>query len=216
MLLDRKRIDRWAKFVAAGMALIFGLSFVFLGVGSGLGGLSDLWSSVFGGNKTASSGGATDQIKTYEATLAKNPKDLSALLALATQYEQLNAPAKAAPYLERASEVAPTRSDIQLRLATLYLSDGVRDYASAARVLNKATSLEPSNADAFLRLGVAERGAGNAKAAILAWNRYLQLAPDGDMATTIRSELAQLTGSTETTATAGNTSTTAKTTTTTK
>lgn len=210
MLLDRKRIDRWAKVMAVGMALIFGLSFVFLGVGSGLGGLGDMWGSLFGGNKTANSGGTTDQIKTYEATLATNPKDITALLGIATQYEQLDAPAKAAPYLERATEVAPTRADIQLRLATLYLSDTVRDYPSAARVLNKTTSLEPENADAFLRLGVAERGAGNTAAAILAWNRYLALAPDGDMAATIKSELAQMTASTATTATAGNTGTTTK------
>ena len=216
MLLDRKRINKWARIVAAVMAAVFALSFVFLGVGSGLGGMD--WSNFFGGgSNSASSGGPADQIKAYEATLQKNPKDLAALLGIATQYEQLGTPAQAAPYLEKASEVAPERADILLRLGVLYVSPEVRDYAAAVRVLNKVTALEPNSADAFLRLGVAQRGAGNTQAAILAWNRYLELAPDDEMAPTIKAELDQLTAqASETTATAGTATTQPATTTTTQ
>lgn len=218
MLLDRKRINKWARVVAGVMAAVFALSFVFLGVGSGLGGLGGLdWSSIFGqSSNSPAAGGPEDQIKAYEATLAQDPANVNALLGIATQYQQLGTPAEAAPYLERAAEAAPTRADILLRLGALYVSPEVRDYPAAVRALNKATELQPGNADAFLQLGVAQRGAGNVQAAILAWNRYLELAPEGDMAQTIRAELQTLaTQSTEATATVGATTTTVAPTTTT-
>jgi cytochrome c-type biogenesis protein CcmH/NrfG len=187
--------------MAAGMAVIFGLSFVFLGVGSGLGfNMSSLRSR--GSKSTAVSGSPTDQIKTYQTQLAKDPKNLTALLSIATQYEQLQAYPQAATYLEQAGQVAPARADIQLRLATLYLNQNVKDYTNAVRVLNKATSIDPSNANAFLQLGVAQRGAGNAKGAALAWSRYLELAPNGDMAQTVRTEMTALSAAQSSTATA--------------
>jgi cytochrome c-type biogenesis protein CcmH/NrfG len=207
VLLDRKRIDKWAKVVAAGMAIIFGLSFVFLGVGSGLGfNISSLWSG--GGSKSSAvSGGPEEKIKAYQEQLKTDPKNVNTLLAVATQYELQQAYPQAAQYLEQAAAAAPTRADIQLRLATIYLNQNVNDYKNAVRALNKATSLDPTNADAFLRLGVAERGANNPKGAVLAWTKYLELSPTGDMAQTIRTELTNMQAQTAT-ATAGAATTT--------
>jgi len=210
VLLDRRRINRWAKWVSLGLALVFGLSFVALGVGSGTNlNWGDLWRSLGGGNGQASPKTAGDRIKNYESILAQDPKDATALLGIANEYDQLKQPQKAAEYLEKLAAVKPGDVDVRLRLAAIYLSPDSRDYKAAVRVLNEATTLDPTNAQAFLQLGAAQRGAGNTDAAILAWNKYLQLAPTGDMADTVKTELAQLTASktnatTSTTAGAGS------------
>ncbi|MHB8867521.1 MAG: tetratricopeptide repeat protein [Thermoleophilia bacterium] len=193
MLLDRKRINRWAKWVALGLAIVFGASFVFMGVGTGI----DLdWSALWdwgGSNQSTSPAGPQERIAVYDATLAADPGNLEALLGAATEYSSLGQPLKAAEYLETAAVAAPDNADIWLRLANIYMSPDSRDYTQAVRVLNQATSLDPNNAQGFLQLGAAERGAGNVNAAILAWNRYLQLEPEGEMADTVRSELSILT-----------------------
>ena len=210
MLLDRKRINRWAKWVALGLALVFGLSFVFMGVGTGVNvDWNEIWNFVAGRDGTTNTGsaGPEDRIKTYEATLAADPNNVDALMGIATEYSSLDQPLKAAEYLEKAAAVAPDNFDIYMRLASIYMSPDSRDYQAAVRVLNQATSLQPNDPQAFLQLGAAQRGAGNVSAAILAWNRYLQLVPEGDMADTVRAELSAMspatTGATTGTTTGG-------------
>jgi len=195
VLLDRKRINRWAKVMAVVLAVVFGLSFVALGVGSGVNlNWSDLWNSI-GSKKSAQSGPNTPEqnIKVYTVTLQTDPTNEVALLGMAAAYRQLQQPVKQAEFLEKLAAVKPTDAAIQLQLAAIYMSAEARDYQAAVRVLNRATTLDPANADAFLQLGSALRGAGDTKAAVLAWNRYLQLAPDGTMATTVKEQLALLT-----------------------
>jgi cytochrome c-type biogenesis protein CcmH/NrfG len=211
VLLDRKRINRWARWVALGLAVVFGLSFVFMGVGTGINvDWGELWSFMGGdsGNTATASSGPEDRIKAYEATLAANPDDVVALKAIATEYVALNMPVKAAEYLEKAAVAAPEDEDIYVRLGVIYLSPDSRDYVAAARVLNVATSLDPNDPQLFLSLGSAERGAGNIAAAILAWNRYLQLAPDAEMADTVRAELEAISPTTTTESAASSTTTT--------
>lgn len=189
MLLDRKRINRWAKWVSLGLAIVFGLSFVFLGVGSGL---NVEWTSlldVFGSSTPVTSVGPSSDLADYEQALAADPNNLDALLGIATEYESLGQPLAAAPYLERAAQVKPDDLDLLMRLGEIYLLPDSLDYVAAVRVFNQATLLDSNNATAFLRLGVAERGAGNVSAAILAWSRYLALDPDGELAETVRVEL---------------------------
>ncbi|MCZ7663428.1 MAG: tetratricopeptide repeat protein [Thermoleophilia bacterium] len=211
MLLDRKRINKWAKWVALGLAIVFGFSFVAMGVGSGTNlNWGDLWQSLGGSNGQASPQTAEDRIDEYESMLATNPQDVTALLGLANEYQQLDQPATAAQYLEKAAAVKTDDVDIRMSLAAIYLAPDTRDYQAAVRVLNEATSLDPANAQAFLQLGAAQRGAGNIDGAILAWNKYLQLAPDGEMAGTVKDELAQMTAS-KTTTTTSATSTTSTT-----
>lgn len=208
MLLDRKRINRWAKWVALGLALVFGLSFVFMGVGTGVNvDWNEIWNFVAGRDQATNTAaaGPQDRIDAYQATLAADPNNVDALMGIAAEYSSLKEPLKAAEYLEKAAVAAPDNLDVFMRLAAIYMAPDSRDYQAAVRVLNQATSLDPSNAEAFLQLGAAERGAGNVSAAILAWNRYLQLVPEGDMADTVRSELTAMSPTT-TGATTGTTS----------
>ena len=73
------RLRRHQKWVYALLAVVFGLSFVLVGVGSGSGGgLSQLWNGIFGGSGGTSISKASDEVKTNPA---KGYRDL------ATAYE---------------------------------------------------------------------------------------------------------------------------------
>jgi tetratricopeptide (TPR) repeat protein len=250
LLLDRKKIRRWAKWVALGLAIVFVASFLFLGVGYGGAGF-DL-SRIFSGGcseKTGVTDTANTKLDEYLATLEENPKDTDTMLAVATLYEDMYDPDagegtqyldKAAEYLEQAISVAPSLKELYLRLARLYIKSGDANqeaataaetagdtltqgvygqaahtaYKDAARVLNRATSVDPDNPEVYLYLGIAQRSAGEDGAAILAWQKYLQLDPTGDQAGAIAAALEQLTAP-STTTTAGLTTTTGGSTTTT-
>jgi cytochrome c-type biogenesis protein CcmH/NrfG len=211
VLLDRKRINKWSKRIALALAIVFGLSFVLLGVGSGTGvNWSDLWTSLSGGTSSTATGAPADKIKVYQAQLATDPNNYDALIGIATQYQLLQKLPEAATYYERAIKIKPDQTDPQLKLVAIYLDPSVADNQSAVRVLNQLTTLQPTNAQAFLQLGIAQRNIGNTNAAILAWNRYIALDPNSDMAKTVAEQIKQLTtaGSTTTTAAGGATGTT--------
>jgi cytochrome c-type biogenesis protein CcmH/NrfG len=211
VLLDRKRINRWAKWMALTLAIVFAISFVALGVGSGTSGMnwSALWSSISGKKTQTTAASSSDaQIKALQATLATDPNNVDALLGLAKQYESLQQRTQAAQYLERAAALQPTNKDIFLRLGNIYLNTNSLNYTSAVRVMNAYTQIAPTDPQGFLMLGVAQRGVGNSKLAILAWNKYLELAPNGDMAATVKSQIDQMKVTTTVPADASTTTTT--------
>ncbi|MFH0916019.1 MAG: tetratricopeptide repeat protein [bacterium] len=209
MLLDRKRINKWAKWVALFLAVVFAAGFLFMGVGYGGAGFN--LSSIFTGDKQVSDNPQTpeEKVAAYQAALDQNPKDTVALLGLATLYQQNDDLRTAAVYLEQIIAIDPSQKDIYLRLANLYLNANVADYESAVTVLNKLTSLDPENPDVYLKLGTAQNSLGRTEAAILAWQKYVQLAPNGDMVPVVKEQIEKLSKKATTTTAAGATSTTA-------
>ncbi len=200
MLLDRRRIKKWAKWIALILAVVFALSFLFLGVGYGGSGFN--LSSIFTNKKsTTATTTVNDKLKSLEAALATNPKDVTSLLAVATIYQDNQDYTTAASYLEKVLAVDPTQKDVYTRLANLYLNPSVNNYQAAATVLNKATDADPNDPEVYLLLGVAQNGLGQTQAAVMAWSHYLQLDPNGDQAATVKSEIAQLTATTTTAST---------------
>jgi tetratricopeptide (TPR) repeat protein len=75
------RLRGHAKWAFGLLALVFGLSFVFLGVGSGNAGLGDVFSSVFGG-------GSAPSISSLRDKVAESPLDRTAVVDLAQAYER--------------------------------------------------------------------------------------------------------------------------------
>ena len=204
MLLDRRRIKKWAKWIALILAVVFALSFLFLGVGYGGAGFN--LSSIFTDKKsTTATTTVSDQLKSLQAALAANPKDVTSLLAIATIYQDNQDYTTAATYLEKVLTVDPTQKDVYTRLANLYLGSTVNNYQAAATVLNKATEVDPNNPEVYLLLGVAQNGLGQTEAAVMAWSHYLQLDPNGDQAATVKTEIAQLTATTTTPASTSTT-----------
>jgi cytochrome c-type biogenesis protein CcmH/NrfG len=216
LLLDRRRINKWAKWVALFLAIVFAGGFLFLGVGYGGAGfnVSDAFSCA--NQKTVDNPQTPkDKIAVYQAALDKNPSDTAALLGMATVYQQNDQLTVAAAYLEKVIAVAPSQKEVYIRLANIYLNANVAQYQAAVTVLNKATSVDPSNPDVYLKLGTAQNGLGNTGAAVLAWQKYLQLAPNGEMAAVVKEQIDKLSQKATTTTTAGSTTTTAGSTTTT-
>ena len=216
MLLDRRRINKWAKWVALFLAIVFAGGFLFLGVGYGGAGfnVSDAFSC--SNQKTVDNPQTPqDKIAVYQAALDKNPNDTAALLGMATVYQQNDQLTVAAAYLEKVIAVDPSQKEIYIRLANIYLNANVAQYQAGVTVLNKATSVDPSNPDVYLKLGTAQNGLGNTEAAVLAWQKYLQLAPNGEMAAVVKEQIDKLSQkATTTTTAAGSTTTTAGATTT--
>lgn len=202
--------------MALALAIVFAASFLFLGVGYGGAGfnLSELFTSDNG--STDSTMTADQKVAALEARLQQNPKDVTTLLELATLYQQNGDLLRAASYLDQVIAVDPSQKEIYLRLANIYLNQEVAQYAAAAAILNKAISVDPDNPDIYLKLGIAQNALGNVSATVLAWQKYLALAPNGDMASIVREQVAKLaqqattttTTASSTTTTAGSTSTT--------
>lgn len=192
MLLDRKRINKWGRWVALFLAIVFGVGFLFMGIGYGGAGL-DLSSLFTSDNDKSANQSPEQRLAAFEKALAENPKDVTALVGAATIYQQNDDLNTAAEYLERAIAVDESQKDLYLRLANIYLNSKALDYEAAAQVLNKAVAVDPTNPDVFLKLGTAQSNLNNTEAAILAWQKYLELAPNGEMASVVQKQIDVLT-----------------------
>jgi len=143
------RLRRHAKWVYVFLAVAFGAGFIFLGIGSGSTGISDILRGNFfggGGNSTSS------QIKDAQKTIAQHPKDMEAYLNLSTLYQQDQKTDTAIATLERATQVDPRNLDVLNRLAGIYRTKAesslnVAANAQAALAANNATppGLSPSS-----------------------------------------------------------------------
>ena len=111
------RLRRKAKPVFVILALVFGLSFLALGVGTGVSGTSigDILSDIFRTGGTGQPSVADAQEK-----VAKNPRDADAQLELASAYQAEGRMAEATTALERYVELRPRDADGLQRLASLY------------------------------------------------------------------------------------------------
>jgi hypothetical protein len=122
--LQTPRRRRVVRIVFGGLAVIFAISFVFLGVGTGGGGFS--FSDLFGGGSSSSSSTAFDSdIKAAQAKLVTNPNDTTTLASLVRlQYNAANS--------NTDSNGAPT-------------SDGVQHLREAADAWNKYVKASKGN-----------------------------------------------------------------------
>jgi hypothetical protein len=121
--LQSPRRRRVVRVVFGGLALIFAISFVFLGVGTGGGGFS--FSDLFGGGGGDSSTAFDSDIKAADTKLATTPNDPTTLASLVQlHYSAANA--------NTASNGAPT-------------SDGVQHLREAADAWNKYVKASKGN-----------------------------------------------------------------------
>jgi hypothetical protein len=121
--LQSPRRRRVVRVVFGGLALIFAISFVFLGVGTGGGGFS--FSDLFGGGSSDSSTAFDDDIEAAQAKLAANPTDTTTLATLVQlHYSAANA--------NTDSSGAPT-------------DDGVQQLREAADTWNKYVKASNGN-----------------------------------------------------------------------
>lgn len=192
MLMDRKKINRLVRWSALGLAIIFALGTVFLGVGSKTGNIFSGCDKSSGGSISAASS-VDDKEAFYKDQVAQNPQDKDAMLALVTLYadDSVGRYDDAILWLNKYIALDPKNTDQRLRIARIQM-DKQQDNAAAVKTLNEVTAMDSANAIAFLMLGQAAKGAGQNQTAILAWGRYLELAPTSEYAALIKDEIAKL------------------------
>src|SRR5919198_1293722 len=133
------RLRRSTKPVFIFLALVFALSFVFLGVGSGSSGIGDLLQGnfdLFGGSSSTSVSGAQKRIQ-------KTPRDAAAYRDLARAYQVKGDTAKAIDALKTYTRLRPKDTTALTELAGTYLSqaDAARQQAIAAQSALTTASL---------------------------------------------------------------------------
>jgi tetratricopeptide (TPR) repeat protein len=121
------RLRRHQKWIYALLAVVFGLSFVLVGVGSGAGGsgLSSLYTGIFGGSGGSSISKASDEVKTNPA---KGYRDL------AIAYEQAGQNASAVIALQQYLAIKKNDANQWATLGGLQMSQAntyARQYQSA-------------------------------------------------------------------------------------
>ncbi|MFA5810111.1 MAG: tetratricopeptide repeat protein [Thermoleophilia bacterium] len=190
--MDRKRINRWTRWFAIILAIMFALGTVFLGVGSTTG---NLFSGCSGSNQGSISSDSSleDREAYFKDLINQNPQDKDSMLALANLYggDDVGRYDDAIVYYNKYLAVSPQNIDMMLLLGRTEMKKG--DNEAAVKVLSQATQAAPTNAYAFFMLGQAAKSAGQNQTAILAWNRFLELSPNDSNASLIKDEIVKLT-----------------------
>jgi len=150
------RLRRHTKWMFILLALVFAVGFVAFGVGSGstgVGGIGDIFNSVFGN----SSSGIDSRIKNDEKKLAANPRDASTAIDLSTLYQQKQQNSKALATLKRASAAQPKNLDLLNAIGGIYRTEAsnARNDAAAAQEALASRAVTPPGLDINSTLGQA-------------------------------------------------------------
>jgi cytochrome c-type biogenesis protein CcmH/NrfG len=176
VLLDQKRTRRTVQVVAILTSLAFGgVIIVVLGL------------IFFGGGGASPAEQVLDDAK---ARVEAQPNNPDAWEELASAYSGNEQPAEAIDAAEKAVELAPNQLRRIQTLVSLQIRGG--DNAAAVTTLQTFTQDNPQNAEAFLQLGQIAQQAGRTDLARLAYQRFLQLAPDDRLAEDVRAQLEEL------------------------
>jgi tetratricopeptide (TPR) repeat protein len=131
------RLRRHQKWIYAMLAVVFGLSFVLVGVGSGNGGgLQQLWNNIFGGN-----GGGTSISKAQDE-VKKNPAQ--GYLDLATAYSENSNPGLSIQAYHNYLKVKPKDADTWALVGGLELSQGSKYSTQSQNAQQAAQLADPS------------------------------------------------------------------------
>jgi len=134
-----QRLRVHAKWAFLLLALVFGLGFVFLGIGSGSNGITDALQNAFNFGK--SSGGPS--ISSLERKTQKNPLDAKAWRDLATAYETKQRTNDAIIALSQYTGLRPKDSDALAELASEYGQQANQYAQDYQNTLQSASILTP-------------------------------------------------------------------------
>jgi tetratricopeptide (TPR) repeat protein len=148
------RLRRHTKWVYILLAVVFGLGFVVLGVGSGSSGVADVLSNLFHGSTGTS---LSSQIKSDQKKIAAHPTNTAPYLDLATLYQQKQDTAAAIATLQSAHKANPKNLDVLSRLASIYQSQAetARNNAADAQAALAAANATPPGVDVNSNFGQA-------------------------------------------------------------
>lgn len=200
MLLDRKKINFWARWTAIFLAIAFALGTVVLGVGSTGG-------NILAGceqNESVQDSAYGSREAELKDRLQQNPADSATVRELAEYYDSSGQYAAAAQYYDEYLKLVPGDLPVMEKKMIASFNAGrslmaANDIAQAAASLQMAittaeqiTAIDPANANAYKYWGYAARDMGQTDVALTAFNRFLEVAPNDLWANSIRDEVARL------------------------
>jgi tetratricopeptide (TPR) repeat protein len=248
------RLRRRAKWVFAFLAGAFALSFVFLGVGTGVSGANP-WDALQGlftsgpegvqdvedarekataepanreaqlayANALRAEGRTREAISVLDRYTERRPRDVVALRQLAilwgleagrardaaqiasAEAQEISLQESLAPSDESGffreiagSQISDTLAQQAQARASEAQSQAVSASRSEAAVWQELTLLQPDDEGVFLQLGIASQSAGDVEAAIAAYERFLELAPDDSRAEIVQQQIDLLKDASET------------------
>lgn len=204
MLLDRRRTKFWQKVVFSIMALLMAGFLITIPISRATG----------CNGQTAATDQLQQDITRYRAAVKADPKNAQAWRDLADAYVSdvsarrqqgvlLTAAQKAqletatAAYRksvrllakQKGAEAKAQRLDTLELLASVY--DSLGDYKAEVGVFGDLTALKPHNADYFFGMGNAAISAGDTTSALLAFQRFVELAPNDALTPDVKTWIKQ-------------------------
>jgi len=114
----------------------------------------------------------------YEALLASEPDNAMANYNLGEMLVEADEIDEAMPYFEKVLESTPDDPAVYYNVAELYFSQ--RQMETAITYYERAIAVDPAYLPAHMQLGFAQVNAGNIPGAIVAFEKYVELAPADD------------------------------------
>lgn len=142
---------------------------------------------VFGGGDSTSSHGGVDLVAESQDRVDENPNDPDAWSQLAAAEFQDGDTEAALAAAQRAAELDPKDFGVTQTVVSFQLSSG--NAPGAIQTLQGFTESNPENAEGFFTLGQIADQNGQTDLARLSYQKYLQLAPDGDFAVDVQDRL---------------------------
>jgi hypothetical protein len=188
---------RTVRVVYLGLALLFGLSFIGFGVGSGLGG-GGVFEGLFGNKEGAGSSSYGKQISAAEARTRKHPAEAAAWAALADArvheangsefYDEAKQQftAKGKELLTKVADawghyvaLNPSKPDITVaqEMLRVFGEEGLNQPAAAVQVMQLVIAAKPANAALYGRLAAYAYQAKNVRVGDLASQKTISLTP---------------------------------------
>jgi len=145
-----------------------------------------------------------DEARVEELTsqVETDPNDVESRRALATVYFEAQRFEEAIPWYEEVLALAPDDVESSTRLGTSFFYGDLPE--RAVEQFDRSLEIEPDHAQTLLNIGIVRAfGLQDLEGAIAAWNRLLEVAPDGPEAQGAREGLALLESAHESVGTSG-------------
>lgn len=202
MMLNRDKLNFWVKVVAFGLAAVFLLSSVFMGIG--MTGASYNLLSLFGGgsaqqSSAPSASDAQSQVEAARRQLEQDPKDADNYKTLAGAYYQSGQYDQAVKTLEQGRQKRPKEEEIPVLMGQIYAQQAQttsggqqKTWTNAGDAFATATEIDPGDEENYYFAGQAYEQAGKTDQALKYWNGYLEREPDGDRAQEVKQKISGL------------------------
>jgi len=196
VLLDRKRVKFWQKWVFLFMAIVMAGFLIMIPITQGKG---------CGGATSSVTKQLDADVTRFKAQVAADPTNVTAWIALGDAYQSranaqtpksaaqnndfaaaVVAYGKATALLEKQKGAAVKQQLLDTYQKMVSVDLALKDYQAAAATYGQITMLTPKDATAFFDWASVATQAGDTNTALLAFTRYLQLAPNAPDAAQVR------------------------------